>query len=255
MERFPLFNTHARNKLSVTVDILRPEGMDVLRRPVKISNVFVENNATETMDKLGISYEMLTKENPDIIMLRMPAYGSTGPYKDYRALGVHIEGVIGHTLLRGYADMDPSASTPAYVADAAAGTQGAFAVLAALHYRKRTGQGQCIELSQAENAIPFLGQFFMDYSMNGRNSGTIGNRHPFAIQGCYRCKGDDRWVNITLFDDRDWEAFCTVLGRPAWTQEARFADQASRYRSHDEIDHRISQWTQEHDHYHVMQVL
>ena len=184
----------------------------------------------------------------------MPAYGSTGPYKDYRALGVHIEGVIGHTLLRGYADMDPSASTPAYVADAAAGTQGAFAVLAALHYRKRTGQGQCIELSQAENAIPFLGQFFMDYSMNGRNSGTIGNRHPFAIQGCYRCKGDDRWVNISLFDDRDWEAFCTALGRPG-PREARFADQASRYRSHDEIDHRISQWTQEHDHYHVMKVL
>ena len=253
--RFPLFNAHARNKLSMTVDLLRPEGMDILRRLVKISDVLVENNATERMDKLGISYETLSEQNPEIIMLRMPAFGSTGPYKNYRALGVHIEGVIGHTLLRGYADMDPSASTYVFVADAAAGTQGAFAVLTALHYRKRTGEGQHIELSQTENAVPFLGQFVMDYSMNGRNSSTIGNRHPYAIQGCYPCKGDDRWVNITIFDDRDWEAFCAALDRPVWTQDARFADQAGRYRSHDEIDLRISEWTQEHDHYHVMHVL
>ena len=99
--RYPLFNAHARNKLSMTVDLLRPEGMDIFKKLVKISDGFVENNVTETMDKLGISYETLQEQNPKLIMLRMPAYGNSGPYSNYRSLGVHMEGVIGHTLLRG----------------------------------------------------------------------------------------------------------------------------------------------------------
>ena len=253
--RTPLFNAHGRNKLSMTVDLLQPRGLEIFKRLVQISDVFVENNPTETMSKLGISYQVLQEHKPDIIMLRMPAFGSSGPYRNYRAFGVHIEGVMAHSLLRGYTDMDASANTLVYMADAAAGTQGAFAVLAALHYRKRTGKGQLIELSQVENAIPFLGQFFMDYSMNGRNSTTLGDRHPYAIQGCYPCQGEDRWVCITIFDDRDWEAFCVALGNPAWSQEQRFADAVSRYQHHDEIDQHISQWTSHQDPYQVTHLL
>ena len=105
-----------------------------------VSDVFVENNVIERMDQLGIDYDMLKALRDDIVMLRMPAYGTTGPYRNYRALGVHIEGVIGHTLLRGYTDMDPSANSAVYMADAAGGSHGAFAVLAALHHRRRTGK-------------------------------------------------------------------------------------------------------------------
>ena len=253
--RSPVFNAHGRNKLSMTVDLLRPEGMNIFARLVEISDVFVENNVTETMDKLGISYDMLRERRQDIVMLRMPAYGSTGRYSNFRSLGIHMEGTIGHSLLRGYTDMDPSANTQVYVADAAAGAQGAFSVMAALHYRRRTGKGQLIELAQAENAMPFLGQFFMDYSMNGRSASTIGNRHPTAIQGCYPCKGDDRWVNITIFNDHDWEAFRGALGQPEWAADPRFATHVSRHRSHDEIDDHISEWTRQRDHYEVMRVL
>lgn len=253
--RSPTFNAHGRNKLSMTVDLLQPKGLEIFKRLVKTSDVFVENNVSETMDKLGISYDMLKEQNQDIIMLRMPAYGNTGQYKNFRSLGVHMEGTIGHSLLRGYTDMDSSANTQVYVADAAGGAQGAFAVMTALHYRKRTGKGQLIELAQAENALPFLGQFFMDYSMNARSGSTIGNRHPYAIQGCYPCAGEDRWVNITLFDDHDWEAFCKALGNPEWSRDEKFASQISRYNSHDEIDGHISEWTAQSDHYDVMRVL
>jgi crotonobetainyl-CoA:carnitine CoA-transferase CaiB-like acyl-CoA transferase len=253
--RFPIFNSHASNKLSMTVDLLQPRGMDVFRRLVQISDVFVENNVTATMDRLGISYDMLKEQKQDIIVLRMPAYGLNGPYQAYRALGVHIEGVIGHSLLRGYTDMDPSANTGVYMADAAAGAQGAFAALAALHYRRRTGLGQLIELSQAENAIPYLGQAFMDYSMNGRSAGTTGNRHAHAVQGCYPCRGDDRWVCITIFDDADWQAFCGVLGDPEWSRDERFTDPLDRFRHHDEIDQHIGRWTSGLDHYRVMRLL
>ena len=253
--RYPLFNAHGRNKLGITVDLTQPSGLDIFERLVAVSDAFVENNVTETMDKLGISYEMMRKINPRIIMLRMPAYGNSGAYRDYRSLGVHMEGVIGHTILRGYEDMDQSSSTNVFAADAAGGAQGAFAMLAALHFRKRTGKGQLIELAQAENMIAYTGRFFMDYSMNERNSSTIGNRHTSAIQGCYPCDGDDRWVNITLFDDDDWNAFREAIGNPEWTRDERFKTHSSRYENQRTLDALISEWTRQRGHYEVMHML
>ena len=215
--RTPLFNAHGRNKLSMTVDLLRPEGQQVLDRLVEVSDVFVENNPTRTMERLSISYDRFQAINPRIIMMRMPAYGNSGPYRDYRGFGLHMDSVVGHTVLRGYADMDASTVTPVLVCDAAGGTHAAFAILAALNHRERTGEGQLIELPQAEAFIPMLGSHFMDYSMNGRNGETRGNRHPYAIQGCYPCKGDDRWVVVTLYDEQDWRRLCAAMGDPAWT--------------------------------------
>ena len=253
--RYPLFNAHGRNKLGMTVDLTQPSGMDIFKRLVAVSDAFVENNVTETMDKLGISYEQMREINPRIIMLRMPAYGNTGAYRNYRSLGVHMEGVIGHTVVRGYEDMDQSSSTNVFAADAAGGAQGAFAMLAALHYRRRTGKGQLVELAQAENMIAYTGRFFMDYSMNDRDSGAIGNRHTSAIQGCYPCKGEDRWVNITLYDDADWEAFREAIGAPHWTNDPQFATHATRYKNQRRLDARISDWTLRHNHYEVMRIL
>ena len=151
--------------------------------------------------------------------------------------------------------MDPSGNTAVYMADAAGGSQGAFAVMAALHHRKRTGKGQLVELGQAENALPFLGQAFMDFSMNGRSPTTTGNRDPHAIQGCYPCKGDDRWVCITVFDDEQWESLCAVMDDPDWSVDERFANQTKRYEHHDEIDGHIAQWTSERSPYEVMRLL
>ena len=253
--RYPLFNAHGRNKLGITVDLTQPSGMDIFKRLVSVSDAFVENNVTETMGKLGISYEMMREINPRIIMLRMPAYGNTGAYRNYRSLGVHMEGVIGHTIVRGYEDMDQSSSTNVYAADAAGGAQGAFAMLAALHFRKRTGKGQLIELAQAENMIAYTGRFFMDYAMNERDSSSIGNRHTSAIQGCYPCAGDDRWVNITLFDDGDWTAFCEAIGKPDWCGDDRFSSHTSRYANQRELDAHIAEFTRRHDHYDVMHIM
>ena len=251
----PLFNAHASNKLGMTVDLMQPKGKNALQRLIAVSDVIVENNPTETMEKLGISYEMLRQLNPAIIMLRMPAYANEGPYENHRSFGFHIEGVIGHSLLRGYEDMDPSATTSVLMGDAASGTQGAFAVLAALHHRRRTGKGQLIELSQAENLIPFVGEAFMDYSMNGRIQSTMGNRNPLTVQGCYPCRGEDRWVCITIKDDDAWRGLCKVMGNPAWSQEGKFSDPVERYRHHDEIDEMISLWTKSLEPHEIMLLL
>ena len=253
--RMPLFNGHACNKLGMTVDLLQPKGQEVLRRLIAVTDVVFENSPTETMDKLGISYETLKEMNPAIIMMRMPAYANEGHYRNHRAFGFHIEGMVGHSLQRGYADMDASTLTNTLMSDAASGTQGAYAVLAALHYRRRTGKGQLIELSQAETLIPLEGEAFMDYTMNGRNPSTLGNRHPFAIQGCYPCRGDERWVCITVKDDDEWRKLCRVMGDPEWCRPGGFGDQAERYRRHDEIDEKISLWTKSLEPYEVMSLL
>jgi crotonobetainyl-CoA:carnitine CoA-transferase CaiB-like acyl-CoA transferase len=128
-------------------------------------------------------------------------------------------------------------------------------VLSALHHRRRTGEGQLIELSQAESLIPFMGEAFMDYSMNGRNQSTMGNRHPAAIQGCYPCRGDDRWVCITVKDDDDWRGLCQAMGDPPWSLGGELGDQVERYRRHDEIDEKISLWTRSLEPAEVMQLL
>ncbi|MEE9278667.1 MAG: CoA transferase, partial [Myxococcota bacterium] len=164
----PTFVSLYRNKKSFTVDLRQPEGLDVLARLVALSDVVYENNATGTLEKLGISYDWLREANPSIIFVQVPAYGSSGAYADARALGVHLEGVMGHTLLRGYEDADPSTNSAIFSGDYLAGTQGALAVMAALRHRDRSGEGQRIEIAQAENAAGMFTQAIMDYSLNGR---------------------------------------------------------------------------------------
>ncbi|MCH8086571.1 MAG: CoA transferase [Chloroflexi bacterium] len=255
--RCPSFNNLFRNKYSMTVDLRIPSGMEILKRLIKECDVFYENNVTETMDKLGISYEMLKEIKPDIIMVRVPAYGSTGPYKNYRALGVHLESAIGHSMIRGYRDSDPTTNSAIYMGDYAAGAQGAFAVTAALHYRKRTGKGQLIELSQAENAISFLAESVMDYTLNRRVQGPLGNRNNFGSAPCgaFPAKGDNDWINITVSTDAEWEGLCQAMGDPDWAKEEIFSDQFSRWQNSDDLEERLGEWTSQHEKYEAFHIL
>lgn len=254
--RFSFFNAHARNKLSMTVDLTRPEGLDIFRRLVKASDLVMENNAAGTLDSLGIGYSALKEWKPDIILISMPGLGTTGPRKDWRAYGSQLESYIGHTLLRGYPDADVTANTPTMHCDAVGGAAGAFAALAALHYRNRTGNGQFVDLAQIEASIPQFGELILDWTMNQRLPATApGNRHPSAIQGCYKCKGEDRWVDITIPSDEEWNGFCQALGNPPWTKEERFSDVLSRHKNHDDLDRLIEGWTLQHDNYEVMHIL
>ena len=245
--RYPIFQSHARNKLSMTVDLRLPEGLDLFHQLVNICDVFVENNVPETIEKLHVTYEELVEHRPDLIALRMPAYGLSGPYKNYRSFGVQLEGTAGHSLLRGYPDMDPATGRDdVYLGDAAAGVNGALAVVMALRHRRRTGKGQLIELAQAENFVPYLGEAVMDYTMNRRVRDTIGNRHPSAApHGVYRCRGDDRWVTIVVGSDRQWQGLCRAIGNPAWCGDPRFATGIGRWKNQDEMDVSIEEWTRE----------
>ncbi|GAB4325058.1 MAG: CaiB/BaiF CoA-transferase family protein [Dehalococcoidia bacterium] len=254
----PTFVSLFRNKKSFTVDLRRPEGMDILRRLVAKSDVVYENNATGTMEKLGITYEWLKEANEQIIYVRVPAYGSKGEYANARALGVHLEAVMGHTLLRGYEDADPSSNTAIYSGDYLAGAQGAFAVMAAIWHRERTGRGQLIEIPQAENAAAMFTQAIMDYSLNRRVQHAIGNRdvHGRAPCGVYPSLSpgtvetqEDHWIAIHIETDEQWRAFVEAIGNPEWARDSRFDTNAGRAAHAKEIDGHIGEYTSRYDDY------
>ncbi len=257
----PTFVSIYRNKKSFTIDLRRPEGLDVLARLVAKSDVVYENNATGTLDKLGINYDWLRKANPSIIFAQVPAYGSTGPYAEARALGVHLEGVMGHTLLRGYEGAEPSTTSAIYSGDYMAGTQGAIAIMAALRNRERTGQGQRIEIAQAENAASMFTQAIMDYSLNGRVQRTIGNRdlHGRYPCGVYAARStgtsetmDDHWIALHIETDEQWLAFGAAIGNPEWARDPRFATNEGRAEHAAEVDAKIAAYTSLHDDYELM---
>ncbi len=273
---FTLFNAHARNKLSCTMKLQDPKGVEMFKRLVKVSDVFLESNAPRVKESLGLTWDVLREINPRLIMLSMPGFGGTGPYRDYRALGAHQEGFGGHTQIRGYVDEDPATTTTVYHTDEAGGLTGAFALVMALYQRHKTGTGMYIDGAQVEASMCHLPQAIMEYTMNGRVVERMGNRdYHGAIQGCYRCRDVsgkwlpaypmlgilepteivDTWVNITITNDQEWEGFSRAIGNPDWTKDERFSDSLRRYQNHDDLDRHIGEWTREHDAYEVMFLL
>ena len=246
--RHAMFNGHARNKLSMTVDPKRPEGQEVVRRLVQCSDVVVDNFSAGVMDRMGFSYDVLRNWKADIVVVSMPAFGLSGPYKATQAFGTGVEGLCGFTAVRGYADDLERRSVPSVVhMDTASGPGVAFAILAALHYRDRTGQGQFIEFAQAENMLPHLGEFFLDAQMNQRDGCPLGNGHPrLAPHNVYPCAGPEAWVTIAVADDAEWQRLCVALGQPDWALQERFCTTAGRLQYQAEIDQHLQQWTQQH---------
>ncbi len=213
--RNALFCAQNRNQLSMTVDLTRAEGKDIFKRLVAVTDIIVESQAPKVMKQLGFTYDVLVEVKPDLIMLSLPGFGQTGPYRDYRALGAHQEGFGGHTYIRGYLDEELDTNITLYHTDEAGGTSAAFAILMALHRRRKTGKGQFIDMAQAEAAMCHLPQAFLDYAMNRRITERLGNRdYHGSVQGCYRCYGRDDWVVITIVSDQQWQRFCHVLGDP-----------------------------------------
>jgi crotonobetainyl-CoA:carnitine CoA-transferase CaiB-like acyl-CoA transferase len=246
------FNSHARNKLSMTADITTPEGRDLFCRLIARSDVLIENNVPETIEKAHITYEELVAYNPRLIMIRMPAFGLSGPYKNYRALGTHIEGMIGHHYVRGYPDGTPDESGDVYTGDAVAGIQGGFAVAMALRHRARTGEGQLIELAQAENFLPLLGEQILEWTMNGNDPGPQGNRHrTHAPHQAYPAHpahdGLEQWIAIDVGTDAEFAALCEVLGSPRLTSDARFATCEARLANLAALDVAIGELTKKYD--------
>lgn len=187
--RFAYYNEVNRNKYAITLDLTKSLGVEVFKRLVRISDVVVENFTPRVMKNFGLDYPVLQETNPQIIMISLSGYGQDGPYRDCVTYGEGIEAMVGLSQLTAYPDGEPLKPGVAY-ADATSGLHAAFAILAALRYRRLTGNGQYIDLAMREAVTPILGEAIMDYTMNKRAAKPMGNRHPMmAPHGCYRAQG------------------------------------------------------------------
>jgi crotonobetainyl-CoA:carnitine CoA-transferase CaiB-like acyl-CoA transferase len=244
------FQYHAiqRNKIGVTLEINRPEGVAVYEKLVRRADIILENFSQGTMERLGLGYDVLKSWKQDIILISASGLGSEGPYKGYGTFGTNLDAVSGMMALRGYPGDDLTMRDPIPVwSDNVSASAAAFAVLTALHYRERTGKGQFIDMAQCEGFLPHLGEVILDYTMNGRVREAVGNRDSAAApHGCYPCKGEDKWVTIAVSTDAQWRAFCGVLGSPSWASDPRFADTLQRWQHQDELDRLVGAWTREH---------
>jgi benzylsuccinate CoA-transferase BbsF subunit len=240
----PYFCAWNRNKKSITLNLDHPEARELFLKLVAISDIVVENFSPRVMSNWELQYENLRKSNPQLIMLSMSGMGQTGPWKDYVAFGPTVQALGGLTYLTAYDPNEPMGLGYAY-ADMVAGLYGAIAVLGALEYRDQTGQGQSIDLSEYEAVCTTLGPTLMAAGVNADEIFPAGNDDPdvpAAPYGCYRCSGEDRWCVVAVFDESQWRGFCSVLGRPAWSDTERFSSLPNRKKFKDELDRRIGRW-------------
>ena len=247
----PAFIQVLRNKKSFTVDSRRAEGLAIVKALIRISDVVAENLAYGTLDKLGLNDEEILRERPDAIILHMPAFGRSGAYVEGRGYGAHIDSVSGSTLLRGYVDTAPADNVQIFAGDFWGGAHGAFAVMAALRHRRRTGHGQVIELAQVESTAQMFPQATLDAAWNGRDAVSVGNRsiEGFVPNGVFRCKGEDRWIAISCRDDGEWAALVEAMSHPAWAGRANLGSANGRAEAEGEIEERLAEWAAEHESY------
>lgn len=242
-DRTALFNWHSRNKLSACMNLETPEGHEALLELVGISDVLVENNSNGVLEKLGIGHERLLAANPRLIVARMPPLGMSGSMSTYLGYGPNFNSLVGIAAMDGYEGEEPDSAGENYHMDEAAPGGLAFAVLAALWEREETGRGGLIEFSQAENVMTEIGEFFLDWQYNGRDPGPLGNADPHMVQDVFLSADHDRWVAISVRDDRDAEGLAAATGQALF---AGFGvDGAASLTSSVEFRERLTGWCRE----------
>jgi crotonobetainyl-CoA:carnitine CoA-transferase CaiB-like acyl-CoA transferase len=259
-ERGPIFAALNTNKKSLTLDLSTPRGVELLRRFVATCDVVVENFTPRVLEQLGLSYELLRQSRPDLVMVRMPGFGLSGPWRDVAAFAFVIEDASGMTWLTGYPDRLPI--EPYCVGDPNAGLHALTGLLAALAHRDRTGEGSLVEAAMVDAALNVAAEQVIEHSAYGALLERDGNRGPLAApQGLYQTSGpdddgrDDSWVAIAVADDQQWQRLTAVLGEPGWAADDSLSSASGRRAQHDRIDDQLSRWCRERSADEIVQVL
>lgn len=236
------YNTWNRNKLGVTLNLNKQQGVALAKRLVKISDAALENFTPRVMANWGLDYQNLKEIKPDIIMLSLSTMGNSGPWRDYTGFGPTVQAFSGLSYLTAYPGKPPLGLGNAY-ADHVAALLACLALLGALKYRLKTGEGQYIDVSQVEAMAGLLGDAFFPA------------KESAAPQGVYPCQGDDRWCAIATFNQDQWPGFKKALGNPPWADDKRFATSSSRLKNKEALDELVGDWTKKHTAGEIMALL
>lgn len=232
------------SKYSITPDLTHPQGFAIIQQLVRWADAVIENFRPGTMDKLCLGYGDLRKIKEDIILVSSSSLGQSGAYSRAKGHAFVAGAVSGHFYLTGYADGSPSSPPSIPVADMVQPLFTVIALLAAVDYRRRTGRGQRIDISQIEPLVHFIAPALLDLQVNQRHPRRVGNWHPTAVpHGAFRCKGDDEWCAIAVFTEQEWQALCHTMGNPVWTRNPKFSTQVERKKRENELERLIEEWT------------
>jgi len=243
-ERGPLWQGTNLNKRDITLDLTSEAGRELALRLASQADVVVENFSPRVVEQFGLDYDSLVKVNPDVVMVRMPGFGLAGPWRDYVGWALNIEQLSGMSACTGYADGPPcNLQGPA---DPVAGVHAAVALLAALEHKRRTGEGQLIEVAQIEVGAAVTAEPVIEYSLTGKVRPREGNRHRVYAQGVYPATGQDEWVAVSVRHDSDWAAVVEAIGLADLRDDARFASQEARLEDHDAFDEVLAAWIGKH---------
>ncbi len=253
--RSAYFNHNNRGKYGLALDLRQATGRETLLKLCAVSDVIVENYRSDVMDNLGLGYDAVRAVNPQIIYVSMPGHGKSGPESHFVSYGSNVEQLAGLVSLSGYEGGEPMKTGFSY-GDPMAATSLPAAVAMAVRQRNRTGEGMFVEIAQRENLAAFVGEYIVDYSMNGELRAPIGNRHPmFAPHGRYRSAGEDAWITIACEDDAQFAALCATIGQPELASESLFATNEARKANETLLDPLIEAWTAARGHYEAMFIL
>ncbi len=252
----PYYPTWNRNKRALALDMSHEEARAIGKRLALEADVVIDNFSVGVLDRWGMGFEDVSSKNSGVIYLQMSGMGEGGPWSNFVTFAPTIHALSGLTRLTGVPGREDIGIGFSYN-DHVAGLHGATAILSAIEARRRSGQGQRIDLSQFEVGVNLLGPALMDFFVNGVEAQPVGNKLPYdktAPHGCYRCAGaisdsvvDERWIAIACLSEVHWEKLVEVMDRPEWASDSRFSSASRRWQHSDALDALISDWTKDHD--------
>jgi crotonobetainyl-CoA:carnitine CoA-transferase CaiB-like acyl-CoA transferase len=239
------FNSVNLNKSSITLDMATPQGRDIARELARKSDIVIDNMRPGALDGLGLGWDDLQRLKPELIIGSSSGRGRGGPHAEYLGYAMVHHGIGGGAHLTGYPDQPPSHSLGDV--DLMNAVTLALAVLAAVHHRESTGEGQIIDFSQCEGVSALLGEQFLAYQLTGHEPQRMGNAHPrLAPHGVYPAWGVDRWLAIEVHSDEEYRRLTEVIDDPELSAP-RFATMELRKANEAALDAGIERWTRPRD--------
>lgn len=234
------------NKYDVTLDLESGEGRDLVLRLIAESDIVVENYTPRVLDNFDLGWDVVHAANPRAILVRMPAFGLTGPWRDRPGFAQTMEQITGLAWMTGHPDDQPRIQRGP--CDPNGGMHAAFAALSALERRARTGTGCLVEAPMFEAAINIAAEPVIEWTAHGNLVERQGNRSPYAApQNLYACSGPERWLAVSCATDEQWRALAHVIGRSDLADDTRFSTLPGRQAHHQELDDAIAAWASARD--------